>query len=60
MAEKNLKEVWYHIYCDTCKNRDCNEHVPPCNNCLENPSNEDTHKPIHYITRNEYKKEKTK
>lgn len=48
MAEKNLKEVLYCTYCDTCENYNRNEHEYPCNDCLEHPSNEDTHKPIHY------------
>ena len=43
-----FKEVYYNKYCRTCVNRDKGEAEPPCNDCLANPVNLYSHKPIHY------------
>lgn len=46
--ETHTKEVYFYLYCVTCayKNNDAGE--DPCDECLRNPYNEDSHKPINY------------
>lgn len=44
----NMKEVYFDQYCPTCANKDVNEADEPCNECLENPCMEDSHKPMNY------------
>ena len=41
-----LKIVNFEKYCKFCKYMDTKEHEDPCNSCLENPVNDDSHKPI--------------
>lgn len=43
-----MKEVYYDIYCPSCVNKDLPEVEDPCNECLTNPCNEDSHKPVRY------------
>lgn len=45
MAEK---EVLYSKYCSSCKYWDLDEAEDPCNECLNHPSNTDSHRPIHW------------
>ena len=40
------KEVYFHEYCPTCKHRDKSESEDPCWDCLDQPWNEHSHKPI--------------
>lgn len=40
------KEVYYDRYCSTCKYADLSEDAEPCDECLENFSNTDSHKPV--------------
>ena len=42
------KLVEYSEYCPTCKHRDKKAYEDPCNDCLNCPINEDSHKPINY------------
>lgn len=42
------KEVHFHLYCLTCKHWKKNQAKEPCNECLNNPSNEYSHKPVKY------------
>jgi len=49
MAELNDKEVYFSKYCKTCKYRFKKENLDPCEECLENPSNKGSHKPLNYI-----------
>ena len=46
---ENDKEVWFWMYCRHCKFKNTHESQSPCNECLDNPSNKDSHKPINYI-----------
>ena len=39
------KEVRFDLYCVNCINYAKDETDDPCNDCLANPSNEDSHKP---------------
>jgi hypothetical protein len=42
------KIVKYDEYCDKCKHKDIPEDEDPCNECLTEPVNEDSRKPINY------------
>lgn len=42
------KEVYFHKYCPKCKHEKCPEWEDPCDICLENPSNEWSHKPVYF------------
>ena len=44
------KEVYFDQYCPNCKNKDVDEHDPngECWDCLESPTNVDSHKPINF------------
>ena len=42
------KEVYFGDYCPNCKYRDIEETDDPCNECLNEPSNEDSHKPVRW------------
>jgi hypothetical protein len=46
--EHPYKEVYFNQYCESCKHRDCKDTDEPCNECLDNPVNEYSHKPIKY------------
>lgn len=42
------KIVDFKKYCKTCKHRDQDEWLDPCNDCLDKPANEHSKKPINY------------
>lgn len=42
------KIVEFDKYCETCKYKDVKEVEDPCNECLDNPTNINTKKPINY------------
>ena len=46
--ETRTKEAYYYQYCKTCKYRDEVETNDPCNECLTQGYNIDSHKPIRY------------
>lgn len=48
----NEKEVYFDKYCKSCKNSSTKEYENPCNDCLDNPSNLDSHKPVNYESKN--------
>ena len=41
-----FKEVYFHEYCETCKHRETKNTEEPCNECLDNPTNLYSHKPV--------------
>jgi hypothetical protein len=45
---EGYKEVYFHEYCKTCVNGDCSNSDEPCNECLDNPINLYSHKPVKY------------
>lgn len=57
MNEPKLKIVHFHKYCPTCAHFECKQTDEPCNECLNNPGNVDSHKPVKY---EEKPKKKTK
>ena len=42
------KEVYFHNYCKKCKHWDKKESEEPCDECLEEPLNLESHKPIKF------------
>lgn len=44
----NDKEVYFDKYCESCKHKDVDEGLDPCHDCLNHPSNVDSHMPVHY------------
>ena len=50
MAEK---EVYFANYCRRCEHWTENEDEDPCNDCLNNPANEDSHKPVNFKEKEE-------
>lgn len=44
----DTKEVYFGLYCDRCTHRDCDEGDDPCDECLNDPSNTDSHKPVNF------------
>lgn len=43
------KEVYFNEFCHKCKFKDIEETKPPCDDCLEEPVNEYSHKPVKFI-----------
>lgn len=46
VVDSDLREVSYEKYCGICKHADCPEHEDPCFECLDNPLNYYTEKPV--------------
>lgn len=42
----DYKEVYFSLYCKTCKHEDLEHTLDPCNECLTNPVNLHSHKPV--------------
>ena len=40
------KEVYFDQYCKSCKHHGLEESKDPCNDCLAEPSNTNSHKPM--------------
>jgi hypothetical protein len=40
------KEVYFCQYCNTCKHKDTPEAEDPCHECLGNPANVYSHRPV--------------
>ena len=48
MSENRTKEVYYNYFCSKCKFFPRDEGKDPCNDCLNQPWNEDSHKPVNF------------
>lgn len=46
--EEIYKEVYFDRYCKTCEHENLDESEDPCNECLENPKNTYSHKPVNW------------
>lgn len=44
----DYKEVYFDQYCKTCKHFDKEETEDPCFECLDEPTNYASHKPVKY------------
>ena len=47
--EPKMKLVEFENYCKTCIHKYAPGIDEPCNTCLTNPVNENSHKPVNYI-----------
>lgn len=47
------KEVFFDVYCPTCKYKDRPESANPCWDCLDEPVNVDSHKPKYWEEKDE-------
>ena len=57
--EDIYKEVYFDKYCETCKYENTPEKEDPCHECLNNPTNVHSQKPINFKEK-EVKKETKK
>ena len=46
--KKMEKIVKFDEYCNRCAHKDVKETEDPCNECLNNPGNEDSHRPVYF------------
>lgn len=46
--ENQNKIVWFGEYCKKCAHKSVKETEDPCNTCLTNPINVDSHKPVSF------------
>lgn len=46
--EDIYKEVYYSEYCKDCKHKDLEEYKDPCHECLSNPINLYSNKPVKF------------
>ena len=46
--QTETKEVYFYMYCNTCKFESVNETEDPCNECLTTPANIESHKPVRF------------
>lgn len=44
--DEDYKEVYFHEYCKTCKYEKTKEKMSPCADCLEEPTNLYSHRPV--------------
>ena len=42
------KEVYFGVYCPQCKHWKKSEWEDPCDDCLNEPKNTDSHKPVYF------------
>lgn len=47
--EEGYKEVRFDEYCKTCKFKNNTEEDTPCDECLAEPANLYSHKPVKYV-----------
>lgn len=48
IMEEHEKEVYFHLYCPKCKYEGHKESDDPCWDCLNEPMNQDSHKPVYF------------
>ena len=48
------KEVYFDQYCKSCKYHGLEESKDPCNDCLAEPSNTNSHKPMNYESKKQF------
>lgn len=46
--EYELKEVYFHEYCEKCAHKDVKDNEKPCSECLDEPVNLHSHKPVRF------------
>ena len=53
MEQNSDKEVYFSTYCDKCQYSDLKEEEDPCYECLDNPVNTYSHKPVNFKEKEE-------
>lgn len=53
MTDDIFKEVRFDLYCSQCKEEKTKETDDPCNECLAEPINQHSNKPIHFKKKKE-------
>lgn len=48
MEEQKTKEVFFYEYCEKCVNWKKPDVDEPCNECLNEPFNMNSHKPVYF------------
>ena len=48
MEGEQYKEVHFHEYCETCVHSEVKDVDEPCDECLDNPMNLHSHKPVNW------------
>jgi hypothetical protein len=48
MDSQCYKEVYFHQYCKTCQHQQVKEKEEPCDECMSEPINLNTHRPVKY------------
>lgn len=48
MDHQSYKEVYFHEYCKSCKYEKVENTETPCDECLSEPTNLNSHKPVKY------------
>lgn len=48
MDYQDYKEVYFDKYCKTCKHKKLKETDAPCDECVSEPINLQTHRPVRY------------
>lgn len=48
MDQQTYKEVYFDKYCKTCVNKGKEETEDPCAECLDEPLNWNSHRPVKY------------
>jgi hypothetical protein len=48
MDHQAYKEVYFHEYCGSCKHKGLSDTETPCNECLTEAVNLNTHRPVKY------------
>ena len=56
LTSDNLQEVYFDQYCKNCKHSSKKEDEDPCYDCLKNPYNLESHKPVYFKERRGKKK----
>lgn len=46
MNNDGMKEVYFGLYCKTCEHYSKDQDQEPCNECLTEPMNQYSHKPV--------------
>lgn len=46
--DNDMKEVYFDQYCKTCIHKSLKEDKKPCDACLEEPVNLNSHKPVRW------------
>lgn len=48
-SDHEYKEVYFDVYCERCKHWEKDALESPCDHCLDNPMNLQSHKPVDFV-----------